>query len=98
MKHTCCHCGNALHWWNLKSSFECPLCSRALRANVAGPWVATFVLWTIAEAIIFVVLPAGEFAELLFRTVLSLLAGATVGWVVFGTLSRVAAAAEVTER
>jgi uncharacterized protein (DUF983 family) len=98
MRHTCCHCGKALHWWNLKGSFKCPSCGQALRANVAGAWAVTFVLWTVAEAIIFLVLPAGEIAALLLRTMLSLLAGAAMGWMVFGALSRVAAAPEVAER
>ncbi len=98
MKHICCHCGTAIHWWNLKSSFRCPSCGQALRANVVGAWVVTFAVWTVAEAIIFVLMPTGEFAEFLLRTMLSLLAGATAGWIAFGSLARVASASEVTDR
>ena len=94
MSHSCCHRGTSLRWWNLKGSFGCPSCGQALHANVTCAWAVTLVLWTVAEAGIFVAMPAGDFSELALRTMLSLLAGATVGWMVFGALSRVAAAPE----
>ena len=64
---------------------------------MTGAWAVTLVLWTVAEAVIFVAMPAGDFAELVLRTMLSLLAGVTVGWMVFGALSRVVPAPEATE-
>ncbi len=97
MSHSCCHCGTSLRWWSLKGSFKCPSCGQALHANVTGAWGVTLVLWTVAEAVIVVAMPARDFAELVLRTILSLFAGVTLGWMVFGALSRVVAAPEATE-
>jgi len=69
-----------------------------LRANVVEAWAVTFTIWTVAEAVIFVLMPVGDFPEFLLRTTLSLLAGATVGWIAFGSLTRVTSASEVTDQ
>ena len=98
MKHVCCHCGTLVHWWDLKSSFSCPECGQALRANVVEAWTVTFTIWTIAEAIIFVLMPMRGFPGFLLRMALSLLAGAIVGWIAFGSLAHVASASEVTDQ
>jgi len=82
----------------LKNSFGCPSCGQALRANVVGSWVVTFAVWTTVAAIIFALMPGEGFAAFVLRTTLSLLAGATVGGIVFGSLSRVASAFEISTR
>jgi len=77
----------------MKASFSCPSCDRQLKARVTGPWVGTLVLWSIAEAPLYMAMPVPEgltgIGPLLLRALISLGIGYIIGSLVFGSFSEV---------
>jgi uncharacterized protein (DUF983 family) len=45
----CPNCKHALHWQTLRAEFACPQCAAPLAARTTGPFVTTFVIWTVVE-------------------------------------------------
>ena len=45
----CPNCKRSLPWQALRREFACPQCAAPLAARTTGPFIATFVIWTIVE-------------------------------------------------
>jgi hypothetical protein len=97
MSLVCAHCAGELSWWAMKGSFECPECKRPLIANVTGPWIATIVLWSLAEVALFAFFPTSDgtagLAFVAARALASFGIGVAIGRVVFGSFCTVSAGA-----
>src|SRR5258708_1356331 len=49
MNAVCPNCRKAISWWKLRSEFACPHCATPLSAKTAGAFIATVVLWILAD-------------------------------------------------
>src|SRR4051812_22397049 len=93
MSPQCPLCQSKLSWWSMKASFSCSSCSRPLKARVTGLWVATLLLWSVAEVPLYVAMSVPDglagIGPLLLRSLISLGIGYIIGGLVFGSFSEV---------
>jgi len=92
----CPHCRKRVGWWHVKRSFKCPHCAAALTARVTGLWVATVVLWSLAELPVLAVLSSTSdtFAVAVVRAAVSLGLGVVVASVLFRVFGRISTSAQ----
>ena len=88
MATRCPHCRPKLVWWNIKADFFCPSCQLQLTAKVTGVWLATILLWSIVEILLY--LATAQFAHtnlaafIIVRSLLSIGIGYIIGGFIFG--------------
>ena len=56
----CPKCDARLPWLKLKGAFRCPSCNAALTAKTLSPWLATIVVWSLADIPLRVAMQAPE--------------------------------------
>ena len=93
MPARCPVCSSKLSWWSLSGSFACPSCHKPLKARIAGPWVATIVLWSLVEIPLHAAMPAPDglagLGLVLVRSLLSFGIGFIIGSVIVGSFGEV---------
>ena len=78
MAAVCPKCGGSLKPFSIRSRFKCPSCSTNLKGHLAGPLVATIVLWQLADMFLyplFHLLAGDAWPTIILRSLISVCVG-----------------------
>ena len=81
MTTLCPNCKKAVLWWRLRSEFSCPNCASPLSAKTNKAFIATVVLWILADIPVKLFLFAAFGTESLIGVFARTLVSGIVGWV-----------------
>lgn len=80
MNAVCPNCKKTLSWWKLRSEFTCPHCTTPLSAKTTGAFIATIVLWILADIPVKLVLFETFGTESLTGLFARVFVSGAVGW------------------
>ncbi len=94
----CPKCDARLSWLKLKGAFRCPSCKAALTAKTLWPWLATIVVWSLADIPLRVAIQAPDgtagYLIVAVRSLVSFCIGYLIGAFIVGSYSSVSLASQ----